>query len=104
MDGVVAIAIQDGQPELRRPVIADAGYLAEHGRGLHTVAAICHDWGITTASNGKVVWFNLRLPDRAGRDADILSLGAAPHEASKRRAVVPFPSSLFTTGPQVDAR
>lgn len=74
VDGLVTIAIQDGQPELRRPVIADSEVLAENGRGLHIVAAIAHDWGITTAANGKVVWFNLALPASEGDDADVLSI------------------------------
>lgn len=74
VDALVTIAIQDGQPELRRPVIADADFLAENGRGLHIVAAICHDWGITTAANGKIVWFNLALPESAGDDADVFSI------------------------------
>ena len=75
VDAAVTIAIRDGQPELRRPVIADAGYLAENGRGLHIVAAISSDWGITTAINGKIVWFDLALPETAGRDADVLAFG-----------------------------
>ena len=74
VDGVVTISIHDGEPTLRRPVIADAGFLAENGRGLHIVAAIAQDWGITTATNGKVVWFNLALPQSAGDDADVLSM------------------------------
>jgi anti-sigma regulatory factor (Ser/Thr protein kinase) len=76
VDGVVRIAIQDGEPELRRPVIADSDFLAENGRGLHIVAAISQDWGITTAANGKVVWFNLALPQSAKDDADVLSMAA----------------------------
>ena len=74
VDGMVTIAIQDGQPELRRPVIADADFLAENGRGLHIVAAISQDWGITTAANGKVVWFSLALPKSTRDDADVLSI------------------------------
>lgn len=74
VDGVVTISIQDGQPELRRPVIADSDFLAENGRGLHIVAAIAHDWGITTAANGKVVWFNLSLPESGEAGADVLSM------------------------------
>lgn len=76
VDGVVTIAIQDGEPELRRPVIADSDFLAENGRGLHIVAAISQDWGITTAANGKVVWFNLALPHSAKDDADVLSMAS----------------------------
>lgn len=74
VDGVVTVAIKDGQPELRRPVIADPDCLAENGRGLRIVAAIAHDWGITTWSNGKVVWFNLALPESAGDDANVRSI------------------------------
>lgn len=87
VDGVVTIAIQDGEPELRRPVIADSDFLAENGRGLHIVAAISHDWGITTAANGKVVWFNLALPESAKDDADVLSMAShrrpAPSDESE---------------------
>lgn len=90
-DGPVTIAIQDGQPELRRPVAADADFMAENGRGLHIVAAISQDWGITTAVGGKVVWFVLAAPDSAGDDASVLSFdrraGASPgsgHPAGSR--------------------
>lgn len=79
VDGLITISIQDGQPELRRPVVADSDFLAENGRGLHIVAAIARDWGITTAANGKVVWFNLALPDAAGDDADVLSMSRKRH-------------------------
>ncbi len=79
VDGLVTISIQDGQPELRRPVIADSDFLAENGRGLHIVAAIAHDWGITTAANGKVVWFNLSLPETSADGADVLSLDRKRH-------------------------
>ena len=76
VDGMVTIAIQDGEPELRRPVIADSGFLAENGRGLHIVAAIAQDWGITTAANGKIVWFNLALPQSGRDDADVLQMAS----------------------------
>lgn len=95
VDGVVTIAIQDGEPELRRPVIADSDFLAENGRGLHIVAAISHDWGITTAANGKVVWFNLALPESATDDADLLSM------ASHRR---PAPSGESEDMSEADAQ
>ena len=72
-DGPVTIAIQDGRPELRRPVAADADFLAENGRGLHIVAAISADWGITTAVGGKIVWFVLASPRTDGADASVLS-------------------------------
>jgi anti-sigma regulatory factor (Ser/Thr protein kinase) len=82
VDGVVTVAIQDGEPELRRPVIADAGFLSENGRGLHIVAAISHDWGITTAANGKVVWFSMALPDGRDEDAEVVSLEDARNAAA----------------------
>lgn len=77
-DGPVTVAIQDGHPELRRPVATDAGFLAENGRGLHIVAAISQDWGITTAVGGKVVWFVLASPHSGGDDAPLLSFERRP--------------------------
>lgn len=74
VDDVVTIAIEDGQPELRRPVPVAGDQLAESGRGLHIVAAVAQDWGIRTAAGGKVVWFTLARPDHAGGDADVLSM------------------------------
>lgn len=100
VDGVVTVAIQDGHPELRRPVIADADFLAENGRGLHIVAAISQDWGITTAVNGKIVWFNLALPDTAGHDAGILSLDLRRPD----RGPVPEEDHLHGVEEHVEAR
>lgn len=75
-DGAVTISIRDGKPELRRPVPASSDSLAEHGRGLHIVAAISSDWGVMTATGGKVIWFSLSLPDSGTVDADFYSLDA----------------------------
>jgi anti-sigma regulatory factor (Ser/Thr protein kinase) len=83
VDDVVTVAIRDGQPELRRPVPADGDYLAENGRGLHIVATIADDWGITTAVNGKIVWFVMARPDIGGIDADLLQF--ARSTATRRR-------------------
>lgn len=85
-DGPVTIAIQDGQPELRRPVAADADFLAENGRGLHIVAALSSDWGITTAVGGKIVWFALASPSSEGADASVLSFERRSHEGSGARS------------------
>lgn len=70
----VTIAIRDGDPQLRRPLAGDDDALAERGRGLHIVAAISSDWGITTATGGKIVWFVLALPDDATTDAEVFSM------------------------------
>ncbi len=70
----VTIAIRDSDPQLRRPVVSDDDALSESGRGLHIVAAISSDWGITATSGGKIVWFSLALPDDATSDADVLSM------------------------------
>lgn len=72
-DGVV-IAIEDSRPEIRHPVLANPGSMAESGRGLHIVAAVSSDWGIRATPNGKAVWFALLLPDSASPDAEMLQL------------------------------
>ncbi len=39
------------------PVPKEMGYLAETGRGLHVIGALCDQWGFTMpSSGGKVVW------------------------------------------------
>lgn len=86
VDDVVTVAIRDGQPELRRPIPADSDYLAENGRGLHIVAAVADDWGITTAVNGKIVWFVMARPDASASDADLLQF-ARSGPASRTRQV-----------------
>lgn len=93
--GAVIISIEDGEPELRRPVPASSDALAEHGRGLHIVAAISSDWGVTTAAGGKVIWFSLRLPDTGAVDADLYSLDA--RRSDTRKAAVP--GAQETQGP-----
>lgn len=89
LDRSVTISIRDGQPELRRPVAAEANFLAESGRGLHIVAAISQDWGITSTDGGKVVWFVLAIPTSDRADADVLTL--------RRRH--PTPEVPFAAGP-----
>jgi anti-sigma regulatory factor (Ser/Thr protein kinase) len=76
VDRTVTISIEDGHPDLRRPIAGDGGFPAETGRGLHIVAALARDWGITAAATGKVVWFDLALPDRpASRRGSVSSRG-----------------------------
>jgi anti-sigma regulatory factor (Ser/Thr protein kinase) len=85
--GAVIISIQDGEPELRRPVPASSDALAEHGRGLHIVAAISSDWGVTTAAGGKIIWFSLPLPDTRTVDAHFYTLD--DRRSDSRKAAVP---------------
>lgn len=44
----------DGVPRPRSPDLD-----ALSGRGLQIVAALADDWGVTTANDGKVVWFSV---------------------------------------------
>jgi hypothetical protein len=51
----VLCAVAD--PSKRVPVMAQAGSLAESGRGLHVIGALADIWGYTpTTGTGKVVW------------------------------------------------
>lgn len=72
-DAAIVITIEDGRPELPRPLSPGAASLVDHGRGLHIVAAISHDWGIRATPHGKAIWFSLARPssDGKGHDADI---------------------------------
>ncbi|MDA8298346.1 MAG: ATP-binding protein [Actinomycetota bacterium] len=73
-DTAILITIEDGRPELPRPLGVGAASLVDHGRGLHIVAAISHDWGIRPTPHGKAIWFALARPtsDGMGHDADIV--------------------------------
>ncbi len=74
LDDEVVIAIEDSKPEIRHPVLAGPGSMAEGGRGLHIVAAVSSDWGITATGAGKAVWCALALPDNASPDAAMVPL------------------------------
>jgi hypothetical protein len=51
----VICAVSD--PSVSVPVLAEAGYLAEHGRGLRVISALSDKWGCTVRRDrGKVVW------------------------------------------------
>jgi Histidine kinase-like ATPase domain len=48
-------AVADSSSQV--PVLHEPGYLAETGRGLHVIAALCEQWGCTPPGpGGKVVW------------------------------------------------
>jgi anti-sigma regulatory factor (Ser/Thr protein kinase) len=49
-----------GQPVPRTPTPLD-----QSGRGLQIVQALAEDWGVIPSSNGKIVWFMLRLCTQA---------------------------------------
>lgn len=94
----IVITIEDGRPELPRPLSPGTASLADHGRGLHIVAAISHDWGIRATPHGKAVWFSLAHPNTHGKvhDADIFVMrpdkaaselaSTHPESSGKRRA------------------
>lgn len=74
------VEVRDQDPELRHPAVPTTDPLATSGRGLQIVAAVSADWGVRGVPGGKIVWFELALPDEARRDADV-------HEISDRREV-----------------
>ena len=83
LDTQLTVSVRDGQPALRQPV---GGALvdpyATSGRGLHLVAAISADWGVTSVDGGKVVWFTLDLPGSGTRDADVFDLDDRRHDGA----------------------
>lgn len=83
----VTIAVMDRDPMLHRPVGARVDELSESGRGLRIVASVSDDWGIEARPDGKSIWFNLTLPDRATVDAELLSLTQPfdGHRSAERR-------------------
>ena len=59
-DDVVRFVVQDwggGALKLRNPTPT-----TPEGRGLRFVDSVSHDWGTSTAPNGKLVWFSLAIP------------------------------------------
>jgi anti-sigma regulatory factor (Ser/Thr protein kinase) len=57
-NGWPVLEVQDCSPEL--PVLQPAGFMSEHGRGLHIVDALSVAWDSYPVSGGKVVWAQLR--------------------------------------------
>lgn len=51
----IRLEVSDGSPQA--PVIADVTHEDDGGRGLRIVAALAHDWGVTSdPAGGKSVW------------------------------------------------
>jgi anti-sigma regulatory factor (Ser/Thr protein kinase) len=48
----------DGTPVLQSPRFSEP-----HGRGLRIVAALSDEWGVSATSDGKAVWFRMKLHD-----------------------------------------
>jgi len=86
-DDVITIEVQDRRPELHRPA-PNEDVNAESGRGLHIVASISENWGVTARGNGKSVWFTLALPDVGAVDADIYAIGG-PRGTDRHHPVSP---------------
>jgi len=75
VDSQLTVEVRDAQPELGAPAPQPADDpLAASGRGLHIVAAISKDWGVTRVAGGKAVWFTLPLPDMDIADADVFAM------------------------------
>lgn len=60
---VVRVEVQDG--ESRQPGVVDARATAESGRGLQMVQQLADRYGWTRLRRGKLVWFELDLPEPA---------------------------------------
>jgi Histidine kinase-like ATPase domain len=65
------LAIRDGDPRL---VVAPApglhgAHQREHGRGLLILEAMADEWGSLATGDGKVVWAQVSIPDRAAGPA-----------------------------------
>ncbi|MEW2621978.1 ATP-binding protein [Streptomyces sp. NPDC048106] len=64
-EGILRIEVTDTRAEKQpSPTPLPPDSLSESGRGLHLVAALADDWGITPrpAAPGKTVWAQLRVP------------------------------------------
>ena len=86
------VEVRDSHAEMiDRTPRAPEDPFATSGRGLHIVAAVSSDWGVTTLDDGKTVWFTLTLPDTSGVDADVFTMSdhradEAPARGSDRSA------------------
>jgi anti-sigma regulatory factor (Ser/Thr protein kinase) len=91
-DTVVTVEVRDADPDLRHPApLNQPDLLATSGRGLHIVAAVSQDWGVTSRPDGKAVWFTLALPDSSSVDADVFTLRER-REDGRRPAAPEAPS------------
>jgi anti-sigma regulatory factor (Ser/Thr protein kinase) len=81
--GVFELGVADSEPRLPRtlreanPVTPPDGRMAESGRGLMLVDLIAEEWGATSLSEGKQVWFRLTTPDWPHRSACLCHI---PHD------------------------
>jgi PAS domain S-box-containing protein len=65
LDRVLTVEVTDDEryaPTLQRTAGDD-----EHGRGMYLVNELAHRWGSRPTQQGKVVWFELKLPPGSGR-------------------------------------
>jgi anti-sigma regulatory factor (Ser/Thr protein kinase) len=80
--GQIICAVTD--PGTGTPVLAQPDPLAEAGRGLHVVQALCATWGWTRLGGGrKAVWAALPVPGAEGAQS---SVDADPARAGHSRA------------------
>lgn len=94
---VVTVEVTDGITRLQLPKNLHADVTADHGRGLHIVAAISHDWGVLAHDEGKTIWFTLSLPDsgRNGRNVFSMAQHRGGHDGSSHA-----PSRPADAGPE----
>ncbi len=62
-DTTVRVGVRDdaaGMPTIQHPGVTET-----HGRGLLIVAAVSDDWGVLPVDDGKEVWAEFAVPDRA---------------------------------------
>jgi anti-sigma regulatory factor (Ser/Thr protein kinase) len=57
--GVLLIQVWDGDPTL--PVLKEADFMSEGGRGLQLVETLSRRWGAYPVGRGKIVWCELPL-------------------------------------------
>ena len=72
------VEVADGSPQL--PALRDYSIASGTGRGLHMVTESVDAWGSFARGPGKVVWFEIRVGDRAG------SVDGAGREARRAEA------------------
>jgi hypothetical protein len=53
------VRVEVGDEDVRRPTAGAVGDHAESGRGLSIVDALSSSWGVSGATVGKVVWFEV---------------------------------------------
>lgn len=77
----VRLEVEDSSPVLLQA--RQYGLTATTGRGLHIVASLSLEWGVSPRGDGKAVWALLRLDevrhdDADDRDRSTVSAGARP--------------------------